>query len=83
MCLAQGHNAVTTVMFESAATRSLGLSRPEARGQGYSDPEVAIDISRPNMYPHAKGVRTLRGLFGPLWRQNIKSAVHQFLLIVL
>ena len=50
--LAQGHSAVTTARFESEATRSRGLSRTEARGQGHSDPAVVIDISRPNMYPH-------------------------------
>ena len=74
---------MTMVRFESTATRSLGLSRTEARGQDHSDPEVAIDISRPNMYPHTKGVRALRGLFGPLWSPNMKIAFHQFLLIVL
>ena len=55
MCLAQGHNTVTTVRFESAATMSVDLSRTEAGGQGHNDLEVVIDISRPNMYPHTKG----------------------------
>ena len=64
-------------------TRSLGLSRTEARGQGHSDPEVVTDISRPNMYPYTKEVRAIRGLFSPRWSLNLNIAFHQFLLIVL
>ena len=30
-----------------------------------------------------KGVRALRGYFGPLWSQKLKIAFHQFHLIVL
>ena len=28
-----------------------------------------------------KGIRALRGYFGPLWSQNLKVAFHQFLVI--
>ena len=74
---------MTTVKFESVATRSLGLSRTETRGKGHSDLKVVIDILRPNMYPHTKGVRALRGLFSLIWSPNLKIAFHQFLQIVL
>ena len=52
-------------------------------GNGAEIRPLEKDRKSPDAYyvEYRKGVRALRGYFGPLWSQKLKVAFHQFRLV--